>query len=237
MKTQSSHSLSAYLAAGIGATAAVSTDAEASIVYFDVDPDQTINLDGAVAFASIDLQNGTYDLNGSSGTTFGLAFDGASGGLFGYLNPTGTVQWGFVGSNVERLTGTEVISGSSPWSWGSAPSAVLLGGYVGADGEWGFSGPNESNTGFAALRIDAGGGNFYYGWAEITAEVGNSFSPPYLGTADITVTGFAFNTIVNEGIEAGAVPEPSSVACLLLGGSAFALSRRRRREEGSASAA
>ncbi|MGA0901106.1 MAG: PEP-CTERM sorting domain-containing protein, partial [Luteolibacter sp.] len=100
----------------------------------------------------------------------------------------------------------------------------------GTGGNWGFS-PNQTNSGFAPLRIDAGGGNYNYGWVEVTVVSGNTFSPPYLGTVDVTVTGFAFNSNVNEAIEAGAIPEPSTVACLLLGGSAFAFSRRRRLEQ------
>lgn len=223
-----SRRLKTYLAAGVGSTATLSTQAEAAIVYFDVNPDQVFGITSSLNFGGINLNTGAYTLNDTSGTTFGLNFSGYEGALFGDLNPLGNVEWGYSGSYVERLTGAASISGSSLWSWAAAPAAVLLGGYVGADGNWGVSGPGDSNTGYAPLRIDAGGGNYHYGWAEITTEAGNIYSPPYLGTVDVTVTGFAFNTTVNQAIEAGAIPEPSALAYLLLGGSAFAFSRRRR---------
>lgn len=230
MKPKSSSCLNAYLAVGIGATATLPTFADAGIVYFDVDPDHSIGLDGTVNFGNIDLGTGSYLLNDTSGVTFGLTFPGESGGLFGDLNPIGNIEWGYTGGSVERLTTVDIISASSPWSWAAAPAAHLISGYVGGDGNWGFSAPGDSSTGFAPLRINAGGGNYQYGWAEITTVAGNIYSPPYLGTSSVTISGFAFNTNLNEQIEAGAIPEPSTVTCLLLGGSAFAFSRRRRME-------
>lgn len=231
MKLKKSPSrLNAYLAAGVGASATLATQSDASIVYFDVNPDRTFGENEALTFGSINLSNGTYVLNGNGGTTFGLDFRTEGGGIEGYLTPLGNVQWGFTGSYIERLSSNTDISSTSASSWGAAPSAYLFSGYLGAGGNWGFTGPNDSITGYAPLRIDAGGGNYHYGWVEITTEVGNVWSPPYVGTATVTVTGFAFNTNLNEAIQAGAIPEPSTLACLLLGGSAFAFSRRRRLE-------
>ena len=229
--------LGAYLAAGVGASIGAS-DAEAAIVFFDVNPDRTFGLDGTLNFGSINLGAGTYVLNGTSGATFGLTFPGYFGGLDGYLRPLGNIEWGFSGNYVDRLALNNSISGTSGWSWGATPSAVLLGGYVGADGNWGFSGPGDSKSGFAPLRINAGGGNFHYGWVEVTTQAGNIFSPPYLGTATVTVTGFAFEDQVNTAILAGdkvgpaPIPEPGTwaAAALLVGGAAYVRWRKRRDE-------
>jgi len=218
-----------YLAAAVGASATLSTQAEAAIVYFNVDPDAVIGLNGTVNFGNINLNTGTYALNNTTGTTFGLSFPGYDGGLFGYLNPRGNVEWGFNGPNVVRSALNNEITVASASNWGALPSAQLISGYAGSmDGNWGFTNPNQTRTGFAPLRINAGSGNYQYGWAEITTQAGNIFSPPYMGTISVTITGFAFNTEFNEAIQAGAIPEPSTAVCLILGGSAFAFSRRRR---------
>jgi len=237
--TKQSARLGAYFAAGVGASMAVSSDADAAIVFFDVNPDQTFSLDGTLNFGNIDLGTGTYSLNSTAGTNFGLTFPGSYGGLVGYLNPLGNIEWGFSGSYVERLSLNDSISGASAWSWGSTPAAFLLGGYGAYDGNWGFSGPNETKTGFAPLRFDTGGGNYYYGWAEITAQAGNIFSPPYVGTVTVTVSGFAFESDLNAAILAGdqgggpgpePIPEPGTwaAAALLLGGATYLGWRRRR---------
>lgn len=222
-----SRRLNTYLAAGVGVSATLSTQAEAAIVYFDVNPDQTFGIDSTLNFGGINLGTGAYAINDTSGTSFGLDFLGSSGGLFAELKPLGNVQWGYTGSYIQRLALDANITEASAANWGAVPNAYLFGSYGGAYGNWGF-GPNETKTGFAPLRIDAGDGNYNYGWVEVSVVSGNTNSPPYAGTANVTVTSFAFNTNFNEAIQAGAVPEPSTVACLLLGGSAFAFSRRRR---------
>jgi len=92
-----------------------------------------------------------------------------------------------------------------------------------------FDGPAEVGDGnYVGLRLVMGGGDYHYGWV--------AFAPRVDGV--YTITGFAFNSTLNEGIVAGAgmIPEPTTAAMLLLGGTAFAFSRRRRLE-GSISAA
>jgi hypothetical protein len=191
--------------------------ADAAIVFFDVNPDQTIPFGGTVTFGSIDLVNGTYTLNGTGGSSFGLAWSGDD--IFGSVNPVGNIEWGYNASYVTRLALNDSISGASAWTWStkSAPAgAYLVGGYIGGSGEWGFSVNSGSVTGFAPLRINVGG-NIHYGWAEVTYANTNSFSD-YLNNATITVAGFAFESEVNTPINAGAVPEPSTYALLALAG-------------------
>ena len=74
--------------------------------------------------------------------------------------------------------------------------------------------------------MDAGGGNYNYGWVNLTFTVNNG----------AVVTGFAFEDQVNTAILAGdtgvAVPEPGTwaAAALLAGGAAFVRWRKRRDE-------
>ncbi len=247
-KMNHANRLPAYTKVAIGsvATASAMGTTDAAVIYFDVNPDQTFQISQTLNFGSINLGTGTYTLNGTGGTTFGLYFAGYSGGLSGYLNPLGNIEWGFTGSYVERLALNDGISGGSSWSWSAispAPfpygpaSAYLFGGYAaGTAGNWGF-GPNQTQTGFAPLRIDAGGGDYNYGWVEVSVQSGNTFSPPYLGTVDVTVTGFAFEDQVNTPIEAGAVPEPSTYALLALAGLFGAAVWHHRRHQRGASPA
>lgn len=232
MKQKSTSSrLNAYLAAGIGASAAIPSAADAAIVYFDVDPDITINstTSTSILFGGINLGTGSYVLGSTSGPSFGLGITNADGGLFLYLGTSGSgIEWGLDGVYTPRLALDASISGSSPWSWSSS-SGELVSGYIGGGGNWGtYSG---TVTGYAPLRMDFGGGNYKYGWAEITyANIGSM----YTENATATITSFAFESTANTPIQAGAIPEPSTVACLVLGGSAFAFSRRRRQQSNQA---
>ena len=244
--------LSSYSKVALGPLAAASAagSAEAAIVYFDVNPDQTFNMTEALYFGSINLGTGTYALNNTDGTAFGLRFDDDGVGLFASLkavSPYGSyVQWG---GNVyiERLALNASIDGFSVSYWSPVPPMRLFYGYVGAlDGNWAF-GPNETQSGFAPLRIIADGGlSCYYGWVEVTVVSGDTLSPPYAGTVGVTVTGFAFENQINTAILAGdtgggpgpaPVPEPGTMA---VGAGLFALAvgthlRHRREKKAAAS--
>lgn len=85
-----------------------------------------------------------------------------------------------------------------------------------------------SYTGYVALEFDAGSGNFYYGWAEITANVTGGPSQKTI-TAAASILRLAYNNVANEAVVVGqtaAIPEPA-VATLLVGfGSALLAGRR-----------
>ena len=206
------------LALGSVTALAASTHSDAAIVYFDVNPDQTISDGGGssvVSFGSINLGTGTYTLNGTSGTY--MQFE------------TGEGTW-VLASNIEsaglndgdwrqsyKLTYGATISAAALDDWGAAPTAA------------GYPSWYPSGNGYIGLRINNGGGNYNYGWAHLNFVFNGSF-----GT--LTISGFAFEDQINTAILAGAqgspsaVPEPGQVASsiLLLAGIAGYFAYRRR---------
>ena len=160
-----------------------------------------------LTFGDINLGSGTYTLDSYTGNFWG-----------GYLvnsrvDTNGIIRKVISGDRLASLNYGDTISSSSLFA--AFPYAEL-----GSTPGW-TSGINT----YIGLRIDAGGGNYNYGWANLTAFMNTSF----------TVTGFAFEDQVNTAILAGAtgsaaVPEPGQVAAslLLLTGVAGYFAYRRR---------
>ena len=78
-------------------------------------------------------------------------------------------------------------------------------------------GVNVSTGGYWAVKFNAGGGNFNYGYVQV----------------DVTSSGMTFGmagveTTPNVAITAGAVPEPSALSLLAIGLGGLAMMRRRR---------
>lgn len=224
--------LGAYLAAGVGASMASSSDAEAAIVFFDVNPDITLTGTGTANFGNITITGatGTYTLGSTASNYFGINLYNSyftAGKFYGLGN--GSIEWGFLGeASGVKLAQNTSISGASPWRWGGYAYGLAGGGY----GYWASGG-----SGYAPLRINLGGGNYNYGWAALSYNFNGTNS-----TAGIT--GFAFQGDPNVAILAGdqggpaAVPEPGTwaAAALLAGGATF-LRWRRRRDEAQKEAA
>ena len=105
------------------------------------------------------------------------------------------------GSRAARLSLDDSISGSSSWIQGS-PIYLAYNG----EGPWGGGG-----EGYLGLRLSDGSGGFNYGWASVNFVEGSS----------MTLRDFAINTITDQPIAAGVIPEPATLA-LLLGGVAGA---------------
>ncbi|MGA1124795.1 MAG: hypothetical protein ACO3YO_09395 [Chthoniobacterales bacterium] len=208
--------LSSYSKVTVGSLAAASAagSAEAAIVFFDVNPDQTILNGNSLSFGSINLVAETYSLADSTAPSFTLSSTGAGPEFSGNQIEAGAL----FGVYTYRLSDGDPISGALTFS--STPSTPAY---------WG-----AGDSGYLALRLDLGGGNYNYGWAQVSVA-----SP----ATSITITSFAFEGDINTAITAGdqggpaAVPEPGTMA---VGAGLFALAvgahlRRRREKKAAAS--
>jgi hypothetical protein len=209
--------LGAYLATGVAASMGVSSDAEAAIIFFDVDPDITLTVYGSsyVTFGNINLSTGTYDLNYFGGLRTTLSLNGSGWSTFGDL------QFAIAPSTSAalRLNYGDVHFSPPVYNWASS---------VGSYGAWASGG-----SGYLGV-ITGGGGveNWNFGWMALN----------YLAAGDastLTISGFAFESVPGTPIIAGqggpgpaAIPEPGTwaAAALLAGGAAFARWRKRRNE-------
>jgi MYXO-CTERM domain-containing protein len=201
-------------------------NSEAAIVYFDVNPN--IAMSDTKRIFGFDLSNGTYVVssnpNDFAGQTL-LAFDTfiyAPFDAFSIFGPTIGVA-GYGGYKLSQLASGATINAGTTWLGG------VSGGSVPTPSGW--NGTNQS--GYAGLRIDAGGGNYNYGWVAL-----NWTESP----ENLTISGFAFENSYNTAILAGdqgggsaAVPEPGQVAAslLLLAGIAGYFAHRRRAAAGA----
>ena len=189
------------------------SEADAAIVYFDVNPDRIIFSPNSLYFGSINLGTATYSLGATTAPSFSLAtpFSG-SGPTFG-------------GTQIQAGAGSGYYT--FRLSYGATISAATI-----PDSDWSFNTYSgywlSGDSGYIPLRMVLGGGNYNYGWAQVSVATNGG---------SITVSGFAFESTANTAIQAGnAVPEPSTVAlagvaALVLGGSAYMRSRRRREAE------
>ena len=210
---KNSKRLKTYAKITLGTAGALSAGdtADAGIVYFDVAPDQTINQitnPQQVSFGNIDLTYGTFQLNSTAGKSFLLAYNSSFFYVLG-----GSIDFGLSASTkVSKLSAGTTINGALTSAWNN--SYVNFSTNAGSLGNWA-----GNNNAYAALRISAAGGNFHYGWANIITST---------SAKTATITGFAFESTANTAIQAGAIPEPSTHALLLLTGMAGYFASRRR---------
>jgi hypothetical protein len=183
--------ISSYSKITLGSVAALGAagSADAAVIYFDVDPDQTILNGNSLSFGNINLVAETYSLGSSTAPSFTLSSNGGGPEFSGNQIEAGALG----GFYTYRLSDGDPISGALTFS--SAP---------GTPAYWG-----AGDSGYLALRIDLGEGNYNYGWAQVSVA-----SP----ATSITITSFAFEGEANTAIEAGAIPEPSTYALLALAG-------------------
>jgi len=184
---------------------AAGSAAQAQIVYFPVSPAQSITGNALLTFGSINLSNGTFSLINDNPPSFGIgSTSGTDNTLFAQDN--NSIQWALTpGSGtgqglgqIARYAAQASIS-SSIADWSSADPNLFTSDH---SQNWYATG-----TGYAGLRIDAGSGNYNYGWVSIAYDTANSTA---------TISGFAFENQVNTAIPAAAIPEPGTGALALV---------------------
>jgi hypothetical protein len=221
--------LGAYFATGVAASTGATSEADAAIVFFDVSPDKTINAGQQMRFGDINLGTGSYTFGSTTAPEFSLYFTGPGTSLYNGSSGAGYIDWGLdVSGDVLKLSYSAAINPTAITNWSGSYNYLTQGG----SGPW-TGGANA----YAALRIDAGGGNYNYGWVSINYDTTGPTA---------TISGFAFEDQIDTAILAGdtgggpaPVPEPGTMA---VGAGLFALAvgahlRRRREKKAAASEA
>jgi hypothetical protein len=141
-----------------------------------------------------DLSNGTYVVSSNSNAYIGqtlFRFDSAlvkdnTFGIDGTNIGVATYQIGSKNYLISQLSSSDTINAGTSSTWLN----YSYGGSFYTPSGW--NGTNQS--GYAGLRIDAGGGNYNYGWVALNW----TQSPDIL-----TISGFAFENSYNTAILAG----------------------------------
>lgn len=208
------------LAVGI-LTLSSTQDSRAALVFYNVN--QTAGVGTPIRMGSIQTPpNGTFTLGSTTGPSFGI--ETALNGMFSGINKD--VEW----AAGPAVTGSAYLYNGNILKFGSGVSIS-----IGSSSNWTFQDPgfaqdghpgnwNAGGLGYAGLRIDAGGGSYYYGWVELNY---NS------GADTVTVNRFAFQDTLNTAALTGAsaVPEPGQLAAsllLLIGIGGYAIVARRK---------
>lgn len=190
--------------------------ASGAIVYFPVNPAQTISQPAAgsgqttyLSFGTINLGNGTFTVgtDSASAPSFGIGLnapDTSQASLF-FSQANNSVEWLVSSGTISLLSSGATINAS--------------GSYTDFDPNFGGNWKAGVSPGYAGLRLTSGS-DTYYGWAAISYTLG---SPN-----QATVSAFAFENQPGVAITAAAVPEPSTLALLAAAGLAIGLFARRR---------
>ena len=197
------------LAAAILAVASVFSSAQASVVVFNVSPAQTVVNNSEITFGKINLTNGTFALNDPTSPSFGIGINTLTNF---YSQSNIGVEWALdaPGGYIQKLSANDTIS-SAITNWSSSDPYFSNA----SSGPW-ISGGNA----YAGLRLDAGSGNYNYGWVSINYDS---------SAHTAAISQFAFENTPNTSVSAGAVPEPSTWALLGLGGLTLVSQALRRR--------
>ena len=154
--------------------------------------------------------NGTTDLLYRSPTSFSqFVLPTGNNAIMGRLNPLPDLTSYVMPLYEGHLIGP-TPSGSLSWvpeRPSGHPLVSPLGSYLSACYDFGCLGLFIGKTAYMGVQFDIDG-QTHYGWMHLRSEVSGS-----------TVYGFAYNTVPGQPILAGQVPEPGTVALLLVGGS------------------
>lgn len=188
--------------------------ADAGVVYFDVDPDLSLTGSAIGRFGSINLDTGTYTLGSSTGNSFVMDLYYGDGRFSG--NNIAALGVSVYGVTVSR---NQSISGSLADPTLQRSFSTYL-------NQTFFAANETAGPTFHPLRLNAGSGNYNYGWVQA-----------FKSGSALVITGFAFEKNVNTPILAGdvgspsAVPEPGSLAVISgLFGLVVSANRRARKQ-------
>lgn len=206
------------------ASGAAASSASGAIVYSGA---QNLSLtagSGSANTLDIDVDGG--------GADFTLSFavhDGSNRGRLDITSSASAASLATAGSKsiaAALSSGASISSSPSPLQWGGGSQAKLMTEFDATTGaaladEWG----NVSNK-YIGGRMDAGSGQFYYGWIQI--------STPSSDAGSVTVHDWAYETTVDQSILAGqtvsAVPGGGAMALFSLGASGLGRWRNRKRK-------
>lgn len=195
--------LKAYSAAAGAGAFALANSAEGAIVFTDV-PDQTITQDEGPIYLNLDSVG--YN-------EFAIAAFLSSVRVNPYnVGPQSSRVLTSGSYYVFSFAAGEIIGDGDQAAGGGRFAGRQVGPYF-----YNFVGAGN----YVGLEWDIGGGDVRYGWARVDV------TPDNFGTA--TLFSFAYESTPNTPIEAGAIPEPTTLALLAAGGGALALNRRRKR--------
>jgi hypothetical protein len=171
--------------------------------------------------------------NGPADFTFSNSYGVRTNG--GFVSARGHLQ---VGGNLPNASVIFARSGSNDYA-----AALARGARIGPDGQFtrgigignaAFCGgcyPEQffdygsflNTRAYLGLRFPIGGQE-HYGWANLSVSTGGEFDSQIAAT----LSGYAYNTVPNQPIFAGQVPEPGTLGLLALGSLGIAAWRRKK---------
>lgn len=132
---------------------------------------------------------------------------------------TGTGALGY--PSLLKLTSGDTIDQNI--NWFGDTYAMMNNDYTTAESPWATG--QDGTQGIIPFYFSTGSSSYadkYYGWADFT------YNNDAL-TRSLTLNNFAYNNTPNEAITTGAIPEPSTLLLLALGGAGLAAARLRRK--------
>jgi hypothetical protein len=215
-------------AAATGATLAMASHADASIIYGAANVSASITPNASFDFAMTPFQIGSHKVE----LGIGIINDATRFSVFAAIkgvgpNPTLFADQGF-SSLIKFAPGQSILaSGLGSAGFASRYGLARAIGSASGLGRASFGNFASGQTGLAGFVLLNGSSNFNFGWLQI--KVSDPTSVGYM--TEIQALGWAYNDAAFGPIAAGVTPEPSSAAlALLASGAAGLLAWRRRRK-------